>query len=167
MGPEFFESIMTFMLPIIMSVFQNRTEIEYQNKFQKPCEFNDMLNMFSTLPPYFNEIGRLYPNKTDLIAYYSMQLSSTFLVNKGSLTMDCLYNMLDLQSRLGQFAVGILDRPGDYIKDVGMFGLYMKEHAAPLRENAMLKILEYVDKYEKNKKKSKLLHFSTHLMLYL
>ena len=153
MGPEFFESIMTFMLPIIMSVFQNRTEIEYQNKFQKPCEFNDMLNMFSTLPPYFNEIGRLYPNKTDLIAYYSMQLSSTFLVNKGSLTMDCLYNMLDLQSRLGQFAVGILDRPGDYIKDVGMFGLYMKEHAAPLRENAMLKILEYVDKYEKNNKK--------------
>jgi hypothetical protein len=144
---------MTFMLPIIMNVFQNRTEPEYQAKFKKPCEFNDMINMFSTLPPYFNEIGRLYPNKTDLIAYYSMQLSSTFLVNQGSLTMDCLYNMLDLQSRLGSFAIGILDHPEKYEKEVGNFGLFMKAESKPLRNNAMLQILEYVDKYEKNNDK--------------
>ena len=153
MDPQFFESIMTFMLPIIMNVFQNRTEPEYQAKFKKPCEFKDMINMFSTLPPYFNEIGRLYPNKTDLIAYYSMQLSSTFLVNQGSLTMDCLYNMLDLQSRLGSFAIGILDHPENYVNEVGQFGLHMKSQAGPLRNNAMLQILEYVDKYEKNNDK--------------
>jgi hypothetical protein len=147
------EYIMNFMLPIIMKVFADKMDEEYKQSFKKPCEFNDMLQMFKTLPPYFNVIGNKYPNNTDLIAYYSMQLSSGFLVNQGSLTMDCLYNMLDLQSRLGGFAVGLLDHPENYTVEAGQFGMAMKEHAKPLRNNAMLQILEFVDKYEKNNNK--------------
>jgi hypothetical protein len=152
---------MTFMLPIMLKAFENVTSTEYIAGFNKPCDFRDMLDLFNTLPPYFNSIGSLYPNQTELISYYSMQLASTFLVNKKSLTIECLYNMLSLQSRLGSFAINILEHPEKNEKLVGTFGRFMKEPAKPLRDSPMLKILEHVNKYEKNDDKDKILNLFT------
>jgi len=63
-----------------------------------------------------------------------------YLVNQGSLTMDCLYNMLDLQSLLGLFAIGILDHPEKYEKEVGNFGLFMKAESKPLRNASNIRV---------------------------
>ena len=164
------ETVMFFMLPVIIEVFEKITEPSYKMQFNKPCDFNEMLHMFSTLPPYFNAVGKLYANQTDLLAYYSMQLASTVLVNKNILTMECLYNMLDLQSKFGKFALGLLKNPEDYKNEIGKFGTAMKNHQSikELINNPMLKILEHVDKYEKNNNKEQnLLLFNTFNIVFI
>ncbi len=115
---------MKVMLPTIIGLFSNITDNDYKAQFKAPCEFNQMLDLFSSLPPYFNEIGKTYDGRTDLIAYYSMQLSSTFLVNKNALTMKCLYQMLDLQTRIGGLSINIMDHPEKNSQLVGVMGKY-------------------------------------------
>ena len=154
MENEIYRNLMVFLLPTMMALFENETNIEYKTQFHKPCEFKDILDMFKAIPPYFDAIDNLHPNQIELTSYYSMQLASTLLVNKKSLTMECLYNMLSLQSRLSSFVINILDYPERNKKLVGLLGLFMKEPLRPLRSNALLKILEYTDKYEKNSDKN-------------
>ena len=142
--------IMQTMLPPMFSLFSNITTDEYKSQFKDPCRFDVLMDIFKNLPPYFDEIAKKYPNKHDLIAYYSMQLASTFLVNNGSLTMACMYNMLSLQTKLFSFSLDIMDNPEKNPQLVGLFGLFMKPVMGMLKKNSMMKIIEHVDLYDKN-----------------
>lgn len=142
--------LMKIMLPSMFGLFSNITDPEYKAKFKEPCTFDKLLDIFSKLPPYFDEFGKKYSTKPDLMAYYSMQLASTFLVNNGSLTMECLYNMLSLQTHLHKFSINIIDHPEKNLHLVGLFGNYMKPMMGQIKQNAMMKIIDYVDRYEKN-----------------
>jgi len=103
--------IMTTLMPSMFNLFRNITPDEFKANFKEPCRFDALLDIFKQMPPLFDKIATRYPNKPDLVAYYSMQLASTFLVNNGSLTMACLYNMLSLQTRLMTFSLDIMDNP--------------------------------------------------------
>jgi hypothetical protein len=103
--------IMTTLMPSMFNLFRNITPDEFKANFKEPCRFDALLDIFKQMPPLFDKIATKYPNKPDLVAYYSMQLASTFLVNNGSLTMACLYNMLSLQTRLMTFSLDIMDNP--------------------------------------------------------
>lgn len=142
--------LMKVMLPSMFGLFSNITEAEFKAQFKEPCTFDKLLEIFSKLPPYFDEFGKKYSKKPELMAYYSMQLASTFLVNNGSLTMDCLYNMLSLQTKLQKFSLDLMDYPEKNFHLVGLFGTYMKPMMAQLKQNAMMKIIDHVDRYEKN-----------------
>lgn len=142
--------IMNTLLPSMFGLFSNITSDDYKANFKAPCEFEVLLDLFKQLPPYFDVIAQKYPSQPDLIAYYSMQLASTFLVNNGSLTMDCMYNMLSLQTRLNTFSLDIMDNPEKNPKLVGLFGIFMKPIMKMLKKNAMMKIIEHVDQYDKN-----------------
>lgn len=142
--------IMETMLPSMFGLFSNITDSSFKANFQEPCTFEKLLEIFSQLPPYFDQIAKKFPTKPDLVAYYSMQLASTFLVNNGSLSMKCLYNMLSLQTRLQNFSLDLMDNPEKNMPLVGVFGVFMKPIMSRLKQNAMMKIIEHVDKYEKN-----------------
>ncbi|RNA39610.1 hypothetical protein BpHYR1_044265 [Brachionus plicatilis] len=142
--------LMKIMLPSMFGLFSNITDPDYKAKFHEPCTFDKLLEIFSKLPPYFDVFGKKYSSKPDLMAYYSMQLASTFLVNNGSLTMECLYNMLSLQTQLHKFSINIIDHPEKNLHLVGLFGNYMKPMMGQIKQNAMMKIIDYVDRYEKN-----------------
>lgn len=142
--------LMKIMLPSMFGLFSNITDPDYKAKFKEPCTFDKLLDIFSKLPPYFDEFGKKYSTKPDLMAYYSMQLASTFLVNNGSLSMECLYNMLSLQTHLHKFSINIIDHPEKNLHLVGLFGNYMKPMMGQIKQNAMMKIIDYVDRYEKN-----------------
>jgi len=142
--------IMQTMLPSMFGLFRNITNDDYKANFQAPCTFDILLDLFKQLPPYFDIISLKYPTKPDLAAYYSMQLASTFLVNNGSLTMKCLYNMLSLQTRLMTFSLDIMDNPEKNPQLVGLFGVFMKPVMSMLKQNAMMKIIDHVDRYDKN-----------------
>ncbi len=142
--------IMQTMLPSMFGLFSNITSEDYKANFKDPCRFDSLLDIFSKLPPYFDIIAAKYPLKPDLAAYYSMQLASTFLVNNGSLTMSCLYNMLSLQTRLMKFSLNIMDNPEENPELVGKFGIFMKPVMSMLKKNAMMKIIDHVDQYDKN-----------------
>ena len=114
--------IMNTLLPSMFGLFSNITSEDYKANFKEPCRFDALMDLFKQLPPYFDIIAQKYPNQPDLIAYYSMQLASTFLVNNGSLTMECMYNMLSLQTRLNTFSLDIMDNPEKNPKLVGLFG---------------------------------------------
>ena len=161
------EAVMSFMMPVIFQLFSNITDINYKNTFHPPCEYDSLLGMFEKLPPYFNEIGKKYPDKIDLVAYYSMQMASGFLVSTGALTMDCLYKMLSLQTKLGDLAIGIMDHPEKHDTYVGKFGIFMKPYTKELRQNPMLKIIEYVDTYEKNTDESTIGLFGTFNVIFV
>ncbi len=141
---------MQTMLPSMFGLFSNITSEDYKANFKEPCRFDSLLDIFSKLPPYFDIIAAKYPTKPDLAAYYSMQLASTFLVNNGSLTMSCLYNMLSLQTRLMKFSLNIMDNPEENPELVGKFGIFMKPVMSMLKKNAMMKIIDHVDQYDKN-----------------
>lgn len=142
--------IMNTLLPSMFGLFSNITSDDYKANFKEPCRFEVLMDLFKQLPPYFDVIAQKYPNQPDLIAYYSMQLASTFLVNNGSLTMECMYNMLSLQTRLNNFSLDIMDNPEKNPKLVGLFGIFMKPIMKMLKKNAMMKIIEHVDRYDKN-----------------
>lgn len=142
--------IMSTLLPSMFGLFSNITSDDYKANFKEPCRFDTLMDLFKQLPPYFDVIAKKYPGQPDLIAYYSMQLASTFLVNNGSLTMECMYNMLSLQTRLNNFSLDIMDNPEKNPKLVGLFGIFMKPIMKMLKKNAMMKIIEHVDRYEKN-----------------
>lgn len=142
--------IMQTLLPSMFGLFSNITSDDYKANFKEPCRFDTLLDVFKNLPPYFDLIATKYPNKPDLVAYYSMQLASTFLVNNGSLTMACLYNMLSLQTRLMTFSLDIMDNPEKNPQLVGLFGIFMKPVMGMLKKNSMMKIIEHVDRYDKN-----------------
>ena len=142
--------IMQTMLPSMFGLFSNITSAEYKANFKEPCRFDQLLDIFKQLPAYFDIISAKYPRKPELAAYYSMQLASTFLVNNGSLTMACLYNMLSLQTRLMQFSLSIMDNPEKSPELVGLFGIFMKPVMGMLKQNAMMKIIDHVDRYDKN-----------------
>ena len=142
--------IMQTMLPSMFGLFSNITSEDFKANFKEPCRFDSLLDIFSKLPPYFDIIAAKYPLKPDLAAYYSMQLASTFLVNNGSLTMSCLYNMLSLQTRLMKFSLNIMDNPEENPELVGKFGIFMKPVMSMLKKNAMMKIIDHVDQYDKN-----------------
>ncbi len=116
--------IMNTLLPSMFGLFSNITSEDYKANFNEPCRFETLMDLFKQLPPYFDIIAQKYPNQPDLIAYYSMQLASTFLVNNGSLTMECMYNMLSLQTRLNSFSLDIMDNPEKNPKLVGLFGKF-------------------------------------------
>lgn len=149
-SPEHVSILMRTFLPSIFNLFSNVTDAQFKATFQPPCRFEQMLEMFQQLPPYFEQMAKKYPNDPELLAYYSMQLASTVLVNNGSLTMRCLYSMLTLQSRLNEFSLKIMDRPQEHPELVGYFGIFMKPIMSKLKDNAMMKIIEHVDKYDKN-----------------
>jgi hypothetical protein len=161
--------IMQTMLPPMFSLFSNITTDEYKSQFKDPCRFDVLMDIFKNLPPYFDEIAKKYPNKHDLIAYYSMQLASTFLVNNGSLTMACMYNMLSLQTKLFSFSLDIMDNPEKNPQLVGLFGLFMKPVMGMLKKNSMMKIIEHVDLYDKNDDMSTipLFHFLNFVYVFL
>jgi hypothetical protein len=161
--------IMQTMLPPMFSLFSNITTDEYKSQFKDPCRFDVLMDIFKNLPPYFEEIAKKYPNKHDLIAYYSMQLASTFLVNNGSLTMACMYNMLSLQTKLFTFSLDIMDNPEKNPQLVGLFGLFMKPVMGMLKKNSMMKIIEQVDLYDKNDDMSTipLFHFLNFVYVFL
>lgn len=115
--------IMNTLLPSMFGLFSNITSDDYKANFKEPCRFDTLMDLFKQLPPYFDVIAQKYPQQPDLIAYYSMQLASTFLVNNGSLTMECMYNMLSLQTRLNSFSLDIMDNPEKNPKLVGLFGM--------------------------------------------
>ena len=142
--------IMQTMLPSMFNLFSNITNSDFKSQFKPPCRFDTMMDIFQQLPPYFDLMAKQFPNKPDLVAYYSMQMASTFLVNNGSLTMECLYNMLSLQTRLHGFSLDIMDNPESNPKLVGLFGVFMKPVMSKLKKNAMMKIIEHVDRYDKN-----------------
>ena len=112
--------IMNTLMPSMFNLFSNITSDEYKANFKAPCRFDELLDIFKQMPPLFDKIANKYPTKPDLVAYYSMQLASTFLVNNGSLTMACLYNMLSLQTRLMSFSIDIMDNPEKNPQLVGM-----------------------------------------------
>ena len=136
--------IMQTMLPSMFGLFSNITSEEYKANFKDPCRFDVLMDIFKNLPPYFDIIATKYPNKHDLIAYYSMQLASSFLVNNGSLTMACMYNMLSLQTKLFSFSLDIMDNPEKNPQLVGLFGLFMKPVMGMLKKNSMMKIIRTV-----------------------
>ena len=142
--------IMNTLLPSMFGLFSNITSDDFKANFREPCRFDALMDIFKQLPPYFDLIATKYPTKPDLVAYYSMQLASTFLVNNGSLTMACLYNMLSLQTRLMSFSLDIMDNPEKNPQLVGLFGLFMKPVMGMLKKNSMMKIIEHVDRYDKN-----------------
>lgn len=150
LGKHEMEVLMKVMLPTMFSLFSDMMPNDYKETFKKPCEFNSLLELFAKLPNYFNEMGKLYADKPDLLAYYSMQLASGFLVSNGSLTMDCLFKMLDLQSRLGNFSIDLMDNPEKNSHLIGRFGVAMKPMMSQMKQDPMLKIIEEVDKYDKN-----------------
>jgi hypothetical protein len=162
LSPKTVSILMQTLLPSMFSLFKNITDADFKEQFQEPCKFDQLLDMFAQLPPYFDKIGQLYPGKTDLITYYSMQMSSGFLVKNGSLTMTCLYNMLSLQSRLNNFSMSIMDKPEHHPHLVGLFGIFMKPLMGQLKKNEMMKIIEYVEKYDKNDDRSTITIF--HIM---
>ena len=145
-----FSVFMQILLPSMFNLFSNITSDEFKAQFQEPCRFDALLDIFSKLPPYFDKIGNKFPRNPELVAYYSMQLASTFLVNNGSLTMACLYNMLSLQTKLQSFSLDIMDNPESHPELVGKFGIVMKPLMSKLKQNTMMKIIEHVDKYDKN-----------------
>jgi hypothetical protein len=161
--------IMQTMLPSMFGLFSNITTDEFKSHFQDPCRFDVLMDIFKNLPPYFDEIAKKYPNKHDLIAYYSMQLASTFLVNNGSLTMACMYNMLSLQTKLFSFSLDIMDNPEKNPQLVGLFGIFMKPVMGLLKKNSMMKIIEHVDRYDKNDDMSTipLFHFLNFVYVFL
>lgn len=144
--------IMKTLMPSMFGLFSNITSAEYKSQFHEPCKFDQLLEIFSKLPPYFDQIARKYPGRTDLSAYYSMQLASTFLVNNGSLTMRCLYNMISLQNRLKSFSLELMDNPEkpENFHLVGRFGYFIKPVMSKLKKNSMMKIIDEVEKYENN-----------------
>jgi hypothetical protein len=142
--------IMQTLLPSMFGLFSNITSEDYKANFKEPCRFDSLLDIFKQLPAYFDIISAKYPDKPDLAAYYSMQLASTFLVNNGSLTMSCLYNMLSLQTRLMKFSLNIMDNPEKNPELVGLFGIFMKPVMGMLKKNSMMKIIDHVDRYDKN-----------------
>lgn len=142
--------IMNTLMPSMFNLFSNITSDDYKANFKEPCRFDSLLDIFKQLPPFFDIIANKYPNKPDLVAYYSMQLASTFLVNNGSLTMACLYNMLSLQTRLMSFSIDIMDNPEKNPQLVGLFGIFMKPVMGMLKKNAMMQIIDHVDRYDKN-----------------
>ena len=142
--------IMNTLMPSMFGLFSNITSDDYKANFKDPCRFDVLMDIFKNLPPYFDIIASKYPSKPDLVAYYSMQLASTFLVNNGSLTMSCLYNMLSLQTRLMNFSLDIMDNPEKNPELVGLFGIFMKPVMGMLKKNSMMKIIEHVDRYDKN-----------------
>ena len=157
--------IMNAMLPSMFGLFSNITSDDYKATFEEPCRFDSLMALFRQLPPYFDLIAKKYPGKPDLIAYYSMQLASTFLVNNGSLTMACMYNMLSLQTRLNSFSLDIMDKPEENSNLVGLFGVFMKPVMTMLKKNAMMKIIEHVDRYDKNDDRDTIFVF--HLLNFL
>ena len=157
--------IMKAMMPSMFGLFSNVTSDDYKAMFEEPCRFDSLMALFSQLPPYFDLIAKKYSGKPDLIAYYSMQLASTFLVNNGSLTMACMYNMLSLQTRLNSFSLDIMDKPEENSKLVGLFGMFMKPLMKSLKKNAMMKIIEHVDRYDKNEDRDTIFVF--HLLNFL
>ncbi|CAF0745081.1 unnamed protein product [Brachionus calyciflorus] len=159
--------LMKVMLPSMFGLFSNVTDLEYKSNFKEPCTFDKLLEIFSKLPPYFDEFGKKYSKKPELMAYYSMQLASTFLVNNGSLTMECLYNMLSLQTRLHKFSIDLMDHPEKNFHLVGLFGTYMKPMMGQLKQNAMMKIIDHVDRYEKNDNLSTISLFKTLNIFYI
>lgn len=153
LGPEESKTIsimMQTLLPSMFGLFSNITSDDYKQLFKEPCRFDQLLDIFKQLPPYFDIIASKFPNHGDIAAYYSMQLASTFLVNNGSLTMACLYNMLSLQTRLNKFSLDIMDNPERNPQLVGLFGIFMKPVMTKLKQNAMMKIIEHVDMYDTN-----------------
>ncbi len=74
---------MRTFLPSIFSLFSNVTDAEFKATFKPPCRFEQMLELFQSLPPYFEQMAVKFPNDPELLAYYSMQLASTVLVNNG------------------------------------------------------------------------------------
>ena len=142
--------IMTTLMPSMFNLFSNITPDAYKAQFRDPCRFDPLMDIFKQLPPFFDRIATKYPTQPDLVAYYSMQLASTFLVNNGSLTMACLYNMLSLQTRLMTFSMDIMDNPEGNPALVGLFGIFMKPVMGMLKKNAMMQIIEHVDRYDKN-----------------
>ena len=147
--PEHVSILMRTFLPSIFSLFSNVTDAEFKATFKEPCKFEPMLQLFQGLPPYFEQMAKKF-NDPELLAYYSMQLASTVLVNNGSLTMGCLYSMLTLQSRLNDFSLKIMDRPNEHRELVGHFGVFMQPIMSKLKDNAMMKIIEHVERYDKN-----------------
>ena len=143
----------------MFGLFSNITSDDFKANFKEPCRFDALMELFKELPPYFDIIAQKYPTQPDLIAYYSMQLASTFLVNNGSLTMECMYNMLSLQTRLNSFSLDIMDNPEQNPKLVGLFGIFMKPIMKMLKKNAMMKIIEHVDRYDKNDDRENVLIF--------
>jgi hypothetical protein len=141
---------MRTFLPSIFSLFSNVTDAEFKATFQPPCRFEQMLELFQGLPPYFEQMAEKFPNDPELLAYYSMQLASTVLVNNGSLTMRCMYSMLTLQSKLNDFSLKIMDKPNEHRELVGHFGVFMQPIMSKLKDNAMMKIIEHVERYDKN-----------------
>lgn len=142
--------IMQTMLPSMFGLFSNITSDAFKANFKDPCRFDVLMDIFKNLPPYFDIIAQKYPGRHDLIAYYSMQLASSFLVNNGSLTMACMYNMLSLQTKLFTFSIDIMDNPEKNPELVGKFGIFMKPVMSMLKKNSMMKIIEHVDRYDKN-----------------
>lgn len=161
--------IMQTMMPSMFGLFSNITDPAYKAKFKDPCRFDVLMDLFKNLPPYFDVIASKYPNKNDLIAYYSMQLASTFLVNNGSLTMACMYNMLSLQTTLFDFSLDLMDNPEKKPELVGLFGIFMKPVMSMLKKNSMMKIIEHVDRYDKNDNESTipLFHFLNFVYVFL
>lgn len=142
--------IMRTLMPSMFNLFSNITSDEYKAQFSDPCRFDSLLEIFSQLPAYFDIVGKKYAPRNDLVAYYSMQLASTFLVNNNSLTMTCLYNMMSLQSRLKAFSLDLMDNPEKNFHLVGLFGFFIKPVMSMLKQNAMMKIIDHVEKYESN-----------------
>lgn len=142
--------IMRTLMPSMFNLFSNVTSHEYKAQFKDPCRFDSLLEIFSQLPAYFDIMAKKYTPRNDLVAYYSMQLASTFLVNNNSLTMTCLYNMMSLQTRLKTFSLDLMDNPEKNFHLVGLFGFFIKPVMGMLKQNAMMKIIDHVEKYENN-----------------
>jgi hypothetical protein len=152
--------VMRTLMPSMFNLFNNITPAEYKAQFQEPCRFDSLLEIFSQLPAYFDIIAKKYNPKGDLVAYYSMQLASTFLVNNDSLTMTCLYNMMSLQSRLKTFSLDLMDNPEKNFHLVGLFGYFIKPVMGMLKQNAMMKIIDHVEKYDSNEDLSTVTKFN-------
>lgn len=159
--------IMRTLMPSMFNLFANITSDEYKSQFQDPCRFDPLLDIFSQLPAYFDTMAKKYAPKTDLVAYYSMQLASTFLVNNNSLTMTCLYNMMSLQSRLKTFSLDLMDNPEKNFHLVGLFGFFIKPVMGMLKQNAMMKIIDHVEKYESNEDMSTITKFNVLNVVFL
>lgn len=161
--------IMQTMLPSMFGLFSNITSDDFKANFKDPCRFDVLMDIFKNLPPYFDIIAQKFPGRHDLIAYYSMQLASSFLVNNGSLTMACMYNMLNLQTKLFTFSIDIMDNPEKNPQLVGLFGVFMKPVMSMLKKNSMMKIIEHVDRYDKNDDLSTipLFHFLNFVYVFL
>ena len=83
--------------------------------------------------------------------------------------MACMYNMLNLQTKLFTFSIDIMDNPEKNPQLVGLFGVFMKPVMSMLKKNSMMKIIEHVDRYDKNDDLSTipLFHFLNFVYVFL